>query len=100
MTNKDNKQRLPHYLQNTKGCVKIQKENKHEYTGNEDSKKLKHKELSQMSKLEMERLLHMKGITWLDIEILNLKESQGILEVKIQKLEELLSIREKETKSI
>lgn len=57
------KSRVPQYLKNTKGAVKIQKENKGGLKEEVDKplKMVKQKDISQMSKLELERLLHMKG---------------------------------------
>lgn len=55
--------RVPHYLRQTKNAVKIQKENKEAKSADQEprAKKKVHKELSQLSRLELERVVHMKG---------------------------------------
>ena len=53
---------MPQYLKNVKGGTKIQKENKGKFNPNDKSLNMtKNKEISKMSRIEMERMLHMKG---------------------------------------
>lgn len=60
------KPRVPHYLKNTKNTQKIQKENKPGAVGIDKMDKkintFKHKDISQLTRLELEKLLHMKGM--------------------------------------